>query len=242
MKKGKVLLVGLFVLLVMPICVQAKSYTFDGITYELDDNYKVTTKENIDTSGYRPLDYTEEEFKEILNSGKYSLFGSSNTKDSFSINFKVENVSKCGSIASNKKEMKECMAVIIEELKEKEDTDIVIDSTFVSKKGINYYTLEYFKFGGTYLVVTTSYNNKVYTFILATSYSKDDIEENAKKIMDSVTLNGFKASVDEKASDSKNNDADKINEKKNNGIIYAIGATSFVIIIGGISIYLFKKK
>ena len=52
MKKIKVLLLGILVTFIVPISVNAESYTFDDMTCELDDNYNVTVKENIDTATY----------------------------------------------------------------------------------------------------------------------------------------------------------------------------------------------
>ncbi len=240
MKKIRFLLLALFVAVATPLCVSAKSFTFDDITYELDDNYKYTTKENLDTSGYRPLQYKEEEFKELLNSGQYSLFGFYDIKDSFSINFKVKKVNECGNIAS-KKDIDKCMSSASEELKSRENTDLVDENKFTSKNGVNYYTLKYFKFGGTYLEVITSYNDIAYTFTFATSYSQDDIDSGAKKIMDSVSLNGFKATVDEQVSKSENNN-DKVTEEKDNNILVIGGIVAAIVVIGGISIFIFKKK
>ena len=91
------------------------------------------------------------------------------------------------------------------------------------------------------LEVITSYNDIAYTFTFATSYSQDDIDSGAKKIMDSVSLNGFKATVDEQVSKSENNN-DKVTEEKDNNILVIGGIVAAIVVIGGISIFIFKKK
>lgn len=239
MNKIKTLLIGLLVAISVPITVNAESYTFDDITYELDSDYIVTTKDNIDTTTYIPLEYEKEEVLELFNKKEFYLLA--RNEDNSNLKFKIKNISSCGNIASDKKGMKECISSSINELKERENTDLVIDNTFTSKNGINYYTLEYFKSGSTLLDVITSYNNKTYTFTLATSYSEDDIIANAKEIMDSVTLENFKATSEDQTNKSKKNE-DSVEEKKDNSSIFVIGIVATIIVIGGVSIFIFKKK
>lgn len=239
MNKIKGLLMGLLVAFVIPVSVNAESYTFDDITYELDSDYIVTTKDNIDTTTYIPLEYEKEELLELFNQGKFHLVG--RNEDNSNLRFKIKSVSKCGNIASNKKEMNECLSSAIDEVKERENTDLVIDNTFTSKNGINYYTLNYYKSGSSFSDVVTSYNNKVYTFTLATNYGEDLIEKNTKEIMDSATLKDFKSISKEQTSESSNKE-DVVKEKKNNTSILLVGITTAIIVIGGISIFVLKKK
>lgn len=239
MNKIKGLLIGLLVTFVIPVSVNAESYTFSDITYELDSDYIVTTKENIDTTTYIPLEYEKEELLELFNKGEFYLVG--RNEDNSNLRFKIKSVSECGNIASNKKEMNECLSSTISELKEREKVDLVIDNTFTSKNGINYYTLNYYKSGSSFSDVVTSYNNKVYTFTLATNYGEDLLEKNAKEIMDSATLKDFKAISEEQTSESKKND-EKVEEKKDNTSIFVIGVVATIIVVGGISVFVFKKK
>lgn len=239
MNKIKTLLIGLLVAIVVPVTVNAESYTFDDITYELDSDYIVTTKDNIDTTTYIPLEYEKEELLELFNKKEFYLIA--RNEDNSNLKFKIKNVSSCGNIASDKKGMEECISSSINELKERENTDLVIDNTFTSKNGINYYTLEYFKSGSTFLDVITSYNNIVYTFTLATNYGEDLIVKNAKEIMDSASLKDFKAIKETSKSESESKD-NNIEEKKDNKSIIVIGITAAVVIISGISIYIFKIK
>lgn len=239
MNKIKTLLIGLLVAFVIPVSVNAESYTFDDITYELDSDYIVTTKENIDTTTYIPLEYEKEEVLELFNKKEFYLIA--RNEDNSNLKFKIKNVSSCGNIASDKKEMEECLSTAISELKERENTDLVRDNTFTSKNGINYYTLKYFKSGSTFLDVITSYNNIVYTFTLATNYGEDLIEKNAKEIMDSAALKDFKSiSEESKTESTKSNDNEK--DEKNNTSIIVIGITATIIVIGGIFICAYKIK
>lgn len=201
MKKIKFLLIGLLVTFVVPFTVNAESYTFDDITYELDSDYIVTTKDNIDTTTYIPLEYEKEELLELFNQGKFHLVG--RNEDNSNLRFKIKSVSECGNIASDKNEKSNCIANAISEIKERENTDLVRDDTFTSKNGINYYTLKYYKSGSSFLDVVTSYNNKVYTFTLATNYGEDNIIKSAKEIMDSVTLKDFKVISKEQTNESE---------------------------------------
>lgn len=239
MNKIKTLLIGLLVAVVIPITVNAESYTFDDITYELDSDYIVTTKDNIDTTTYIPLEYEKEEVLELFNKKEFYLIA--RNEDNSNLKFKIKDVNECGNVASDKKGMTDCISSAISQLKERENTDLVIDNTFTSKNGINYYTLEYFKSGSTLLDVITSYNNKTYTFTLATSYSEDDIIANAKEIMDSVTLENFKATSEDQTNKSEKNE-DSVEEKKDNSSIFVIGIVATIIVIGGVSIFIFKKK
>ena len=239
MKKIKVWLLGILVTFIVPISVNAESYTFDDMTCELDDNYNVTVKENIDTATYIPLEYSKEELIEFFDKGEYSLFALN--EDDSNLRLKISTSSECGNMATDEEEMNQCMPDAISELKEKEETDLVNDDTFISKNGIRYYTLEYFKFGSTILNVTTSYNNVVYTFTLATSNSMEDIETHAKEIMDSVTLNGFEPVSENTSNDLKENKKTE-NEEESNMNIVVIGVVLGIIAIGGISIYVYKKK
>ncbi len=239
MKKIKVLLLGILVTFIVPISVNAESYTFDDMTCELDDNYNVTVKENIDTATYIPLEYSKEELIEFFDKGEYSMFALN--EDDSNLRLKISTSSECGNMATDEEEMNQCMPDAISELKEKEETDLVHDDTFISKNGIRYYTLEYFKFGSTILNVTTSYNNVVYTFRLATSNSMEDIENHAKEIMDSVTLNGFEPVSENTSNDLKENNKIENKEESNMSIV-VIGVVLGVIAIGGISIYVYKKK
>lgn len=240
MNKIKTLLVGLLVAIVVPISVNAESYTFDDITYELDSDYIVTTKDNIDTTTYIPLEYEKEELLELFNKKEFYLLA--RNEDKSNLKFKIKNVSSCGNIASDKKEMEECISSYINELKERENTDLVIENTFTSKNGINYYTLEYFKSGSTFLDVITRYNNKTYTFTLATSYSEDDIIANAKEIMDSATLKGFRVIPEESKVESEKNEKTKAEDQKDNKSILVIGIVATIVVIGGISIFIFKRR
>ncbi len=180
-------IIGLFIgiLFVIPLTVKAESYTFNDISFELDSDYTVTTKDNVDTSTYIPLEYNRDQVKVLFNDGTFSLLGIN--KDRSNIKMNISSTSDCGSIASNKSEMSKCVTNAVSNLKEKENVNSVTDKTYTSKNEVNYYTLSYFKYGSALLDVVTSYNNKVYTFTLATSYSKDDLEKHAKEIMDSVT-------------------------------------------------------
>lgn len=239
MKKIKVLLLGILVTFIVPISVNAESYTFDDMTCELDDNYNVTVKENIDTATYIPLEYSKEELIEFFDKGEYSLFALN--EDDSNLRLKISTSSECGNMATDKEEMNQCMPDAISELKEKEETDLVNDNTFTSENGIHYYTLEYFKFGSTILDVTTSYNNVVYTFTLATSNSMEDIETHAKEIMDSMVLNGFEPTA-EKISDDLEENSETKNDEESNISIITVSVVLGVIAIGGISIYVYKKK
>lgn len=240
MNKIKTLLVGLLVAIVVPISVNAESYTFDDITYELDSDYIVTTKDNIDTTTYIPLEYEKEELLELFNKNEFYLLA--RNEDNSNLKFKIKNGSSCGNIASDKKEMEECISNYINELKERENTDLVRDNTFTSKNGINYYTLKYYKFGVTYLDVVTSYNNKAYIFTLATNYGEDLIEKNSKEIMDSATLKGFKVIPEESKVESGKNEKIETEEQKDNKSILVIGIVASVVVIGGISIFIFKRR
>ena len=229
-------IIGLFIgiLFVIPLTVKAESYTFNDISFELDSDYTVTTKDNVDTSTYIPLEYNRDQVKVLFNDGTFSLLGIN--KDRSNIKMNISDTSDCGSIASNKSEMSKCVSNAVSNLKEKENVNSVTDKTFTSKNGINYYTLSYFKYGSALLDVTTSYNNKVYTFTLATSYSKDDLEKHAKEIMDSVSLSNFKKNEEKEAKETKEG-------KSNNNSALIIGAVGVAIaVVGGAVVYFIKKK
>mgnify|MGYP000786747203 FL=1 len=91
------------------------------MTCELDDNYNVTVKENIDTATYIPLEYSKEELIEFFDKGEYSMFALN--EDDSNLRLKISTSSECGNMATDEEEMNQCMPDAISELKEKEETD-----------------------------------------------------------------------------------------------------------------------
>ena len=59
--------------------------------------------------------------------------------------------------------------------------------------------------------------------------------------MDSVTLKDFTAPVEEKVDNTEKKEEKVENKKDNTGII-VIGTIAGIVIIGGIGIFIFKKK